>query len=235
MNTAAIVVAAGEGRRIGGCCKALLDLNGRELIRYSLDLFEASELIDGIFAVVHPDFLTRFEKEFAAQWGYRKIIAWVEGGERRQDSVAAALMRVPEEVSLIAVHDAARPLVTEDLLRRLVYSGRAHGAAVPVVEVVDTIKELDAAGRIVRTLPRERLRAVQTPQVFEASLLRRAYRSAAEREIAVTDDASLIEALGHAVAAVEGSIENIKITVPEDMERGELILRRRGLRIKQRQ
>jgi len=232
MNTAAIVVAAGEGWRIGGRCKALLDLNGRALIRYSLDLLEASELIDGIYTVVHPDFLTRFEKELAAQWGYRKIIAWVAGGERRQDSVAAALMRVPEEVSLIAVHDAARPLVTEDLLRRVVHSARAHGAAVPVVKVVDTIKEVDASGRIVRTLPRERLMAVQTPQVFEASLLRRAYRSAVEREIAVTDDASLIEALGHAVAAVEGSVENIKVTMPGDLLRAEQILKQRGLRIK---
>jgi 2-C-methyl-D-erythritol 4-phosphate cytidylyltransferase len=228
MKTAAVVVAAGAGRRIGCVCKALLQVGGRPLLSYSLEVLQNSGLVDGICVVVQPELLDSFRKESLARWPFEKIFAWVAGGERRQDSVAAALGVVPEDASLIAVHDAARPFIAEEMLQRLVRAARVKGAAIPGIEVVDTIKEVAGSGVVSRSLDRARLRAVQTPQVFAAELLRRAYRNAEEGGITATDDASLVELLGHEVAVVEGSRDNIKITVPEDLESAERILRRKS-------
>jgi 2-C-methyl-D-erythritol 4-phosphate cytidylyltransferase len=225
MNTVAIIVAAGMGRRMGNKPKALLDLGGRPLLCRSLDAFQASPLIDGIVVAVPPGMLSMFRNEFASLWRFPKIVAWVEGGARRQDSVAAALEAVPADAKLIAVHDAARPCVTGELIRRVVEAARERGAAIPGIEVVDTIKEVDEAGIVVRSPVREQLRAVQTPQVFSSGLLREAYRAAADEGSTVTDDASLVERLGHPVAVVEGERGNIKITVPGDIERAKGMLK----------
>jgi 2-C-methyl-D-erythritol 4-phosphate cytidylyltransferase len=227
MNTVAIVVAAGAGRRMGSECKALTPIGGKPLLGYSLEALQASDLIDGICVVVQPGRLDSFRKEASSRWPFGKIFAWVAGGERRQDSVAAALRVIPTDASLIAVHDAARPFITEGLLQRLMEAARAKGAAVPAIEVVDTIKEVTDLGIVSRSLDRKRLRAVQTPQVFDAELLRRAYRNEKMCGIAATDDAMLVELIGHEVAVVEGSSDNIKITVKEDVGKGEEILRRR--------
>ncbi|MDD5557468.1 MAG: 2-C-methyl-D-erythritol 4-phosphate cytidylyltransferase [bacterium] len=226
MRTAAIVVAAGAGRRLGGVCKALLDLGGRPLLCRSLEALQASPLVDGICVAVPPGQLGRFSGEFASRWPCTKVFAWVEGGERRRDSVRSALEAVPGEAALIAVHDAARPFLDEALLARVVAAAAATGAAVPGIGLTDTIKEIDGGGVVVRTLPRDRLRAVQTPQVFAARLLRRAYREAGADD--ATDDAALVERLGLPVALVEGSPENIKITAPEDIDRARRILAARG-------
>lgn len=227
MDTVAIIVAAGMGRRMGNRPKALLEVGGKPLLCHSLDLFQASPLIDGIVVAVPPGMLPSFRGAFAAGRGYTKVIAWVEGGERRQDSVAAALAAVPAEAELVAVHDAARPCASAELVRRVVEAARTRGAAIPGVEVVDTIKEIDRRGSVARSPARERLRAVQTPQVFSAALLREAYRAAGEKGLAATDDASLVERLGRPVAVVEGERGNLKVTVPEDVARAEGILKRR--------
>lgn len=224
VETAAIIVAAGMGRRMGNRPKALLELGGKPLLCHSLDVFQASPLIDGIVVAVPPGMLSMFRNEFASLWKYSKIVAWVGGGARRQDSVAAALEAVPAEAKLVAVHDAARPCVTDALIRRVADAAREMGAAIPGIEVVDTIKEVDGAGLVTRSPAREKLRAVQTPQVFSADLLRKAYRAVAEKGLTVTDDAALVESLGHPVAVVEGSRDNIKVTVSGDIERtGEIL------------
>ncbi|MCX6357291.1 MAG: 2-C-methyl-D-erythritol 4-phosphate cytidylyltransferase [Candidatus Aureabacteria bacterium] len=204
VKTVAIVAAAGEGRRMGGSCKVLLSIAGKDILRYSIELFEESDLIDGICVVVPPERLDFFTREYAARLDTRKIIAWVAGGPRRQDSVAAALGAIPREVALIAVHDGARPLAGQDLLGRVVAAARTTGAAIPGVGVTDTIKEV-AGTRVIRSLPREHLRVIQTPQVFAAPLLREAYARAAEKGLTVTDDAMLVESLGREVTVVEGS------------------------------
>ena len=228
METVAIVAAAGAGRRMGSVCKVLLQIGGRALLSYSLEALQNSDLIDGICVVVQPELLSSFQKESSIRWPFEKIFAWIAGGERRQDSVAAALRVVPDDVSLIAVHDAARPFIAGELLERLIGAARVKGAAVPAIEVVDTIKELAGSGVVGRSLDRARLRAIQTPQVFAAGLLRRAYRNAEKGGITATDDATLVELLGHEVAVVEGSRDNIKITVREDVESAERILRRKS-------
>jgi 2-C-methyl-D-erythritol 4-phosphate cytidylyltransferase len=224
----AIIVAAGMGRRMGNRPKALLELGGRPMLCYSLEAFQASALVDGIVVAVPPGTLAGFRDRILSCGRYPKIAAWVEGGARRQDSVAAALAAVPAEARLVAVHDAARPCVRGELIDRLIGAAQETGAAVPGIGVVDTIKEVDGAGTVTRSLRRERLRAVQTPQVFSADLLRRAYRAAAEEGAAGTDDASLVERAGHPVAVVEGSADNLKVTVPRDLGRAEAILKRRG-------
>jgi 2-C-methyl-D-erythritol 4-phosphate cytidylyltransferase len=225
VNTVAIIVAAGMGRRMGNKPKALLDLGGKPLLCHPLDVFQASPLIDGIVVAVPPGMLSMFRNEFASLWRYSKIVAWVEGGARRQDSVAAALDAVPADAKLIAVHDAARPCVTEALIRRVVEAAREKGAAIPGIKVVDTIKEINEAGLVMRSPARERLRAVQTPQVFSADLLRKAYRAVDEKGMTVTDDASLVDRMRHPVMVVEGERGNIKITVPGDIQRAKGILK----------
>jgi 2-C-methyl-D-erythritol 4-phosphate cytidylyltransferase len=227
MDAVAIVVAAGAGRRMGSECKALTPIAGKSLLDYSLEVLQESDLIDGICVVVQPGLLDSFKKEASSRWPFGKIFSWVAGGERRQDSVASALRAIPAGVSLIAVHDAARPFIPGELLRRLIEAARMKGAAIPAIEVVDTIKEVTDSGIVSRSLDRKRLRAIQTPQVFDAELLRRAYRNAAARGLTVTDDSMLVELVGHEVAVVEGSGDNIKITVKEDIRRGEEILKRR--------
>jgi 2-C-methyl-D-erythritol 4-phosphate cytidylyltransferase len=226
MNTAAIVVAAGKGRRMGGVCKALIELEDKPLLCYSLDLFQASRLVSTIVVVVPPGLLKHFSHEFAGRWKHPKISAWVEGGRRRRDSVMAGVEVVPADAAFVAIHDAARPFADKALLERVFAAARRKGAAVPGIEITDTIKEIDARRIAVRTIDRTKLRAIQTPQVFEAALLRRAYRVAADKGLTVTDDASLVEQLGHEVLVVEGNRDNIKITVPEDIERGKEILKK---------
>lgn len=228
METVAIVVAAGAGRRMGSLCKALLDISGKPILTYSLDVLQKSDLIDGICVVVQPELMDSFKKESSIRWPFEKIFAWVAGGARRQDSVAAALNVVPGDVSLIAVHDAARPFITGALLQRLIAAARVRGAAIPAIEVVDTIKEMTDSGIVGRSLDRGKLRAVQTPQVFDAELLRRAYRNAEKAGITATDDAALVELIGHEVAVVEGSRANIKITLRDDLELAEKILKQKS-------
>jgi len=132
------------------------------------------------------------------------------------------------DASIVLVHDAARPCVGRALIERVVEAAETHGAAVPVVAIAETVKRVDANGMIVGTIPRSELRLAQTPQGFERALLERAYSNADEHRIVATDDASLVEALGVGVAAVEGDADNLKITLPGDFERAAAILKAKG-------
>jgi 2-C-methyl-D-erythritol 4-phosphate cytidylyltransferase len=209
---AAIVVAAGEGRRFGAA-KQFARLGGRSVLEWSLAAFENHPSI-GEIVLVLPD--EALGPHFAAL--FPKIRAFVRGGARRQDSVQAGFSRLDAgRTDIVLVHDGARPLVSEDLIRRVVREAGARGAAVPVLPVEDTIKEV-AAGRIVRTPERSRLRRVQTPQGFAYAVLEEALRRAAEDDVAGTDDASLVERLGRVVALVEGDPRNIKITTLFDLK-----------------
>jgi 2-C-methyl-D-erythritol 4-phosphate cytidylyltransferase len=227
METVAVIVGAGEGRRMGGQCKALLRLGNKPLLCYSLEIMQKTERVDGICVVVPPGLLHYFENEFASTWPCEKVFAWVGGGIRRRDSVETALKQIPGSALWIAVHDVARPFITEELLERVLNAARGSGASVPGVRVLDTTKEVDDKGYVVRSLERERLRAIQTPQVFSAEILRRAYCNAKAREESLTDDASFVERLGVEVAVVQGSRHNIKITLPEDLELARYILEKK--------
>jgi 2-C-methyl-D-erythritol 4-phosphate cytidylyltransferase len=149
----------------------------------------------------------------------------VTGGETRQDSVARALLALPDDVDVVLVHDAARPLVPEQVVTSVVSAVvSGHPAVVPALPVVDTVKEVDAEARVLRTVDREPLRAIQTPQGFDRSVLQRAH---AEADLGVTDDAGLVESLGIPVLVVAGHEEAFKVTRPFDIVIAEAVLARR--------
>jgi 2-C-methyl-D-erythritol 4-phosphate cytidylyltransferase len=216
----AVIVAAGEGRRFGGPKQFAL-LRGRAVLDWSLAAFEANPNVDAVVLVLGDE--ARGAKDASR---YAKVTAVVRGGEMRQDSVANGVEALdPAEDDIVLVHDGARPLVTQDLIERVLEAARATGAAIPGLPLEDTIKEAEA-GRVVRTVPRERLIRVQTPQGFSAGLLRRALDAAKTAGLAATDEAALLESLGLPVTIVPGDPRNLKITSPLDLTAAEAYLGR---------
>ncbi len=217
-GVAAIVVAAGEGRRFGSPKQFAL-LGGRRVLDWSLAAFEGHPRVAEIVLVLPDEALgPRFSSAFP------KIKAVVRGGARRQDSVRAGFSMLDRHrTDIVLVHDGARPLVSEALIRRIIREAAAHGAAVPALPVEDTIKE-GADGRVVRTVDRAGLFRAQTPQGFAFDVLEEAFRRAAQDGFAGTDDASLVERLGRTVALVAGEPRNIKITTLEDLKWAEEFL-----------
>ncbi len=226
MKTAAIIPSAGMGRRMGNRKKPFLPLAGRPVLAHTVLLFEASPLIDAIILVVPDDDKETCRLEIVDAFGFRKVLDVVPGGRERQDSVRAALDTLSGSWDILVVHDGVRPFATVDLIEEVVRTAKATGAAIAAVPVKDTVKEV-ANGTVIRTVPREALWSVQTPQAFKSGILREAHKKAGEDGFSGTDDAALVERLGHTVSVVEGSYENIKITTPEDILVGEAILRGR--------
>ena len=150
------------------------------------------------------------------------------GGRERQDSVANGLALVTDESGYVAVHDGARPFAGTEVFARTFARAKEFGAAIAAVPLKDTVKVVDARGIVVSTPERSSLCAVQTPQIFEINVLRKGYDFLKEHPVAVTDDASLVEASGHPVAVAEGSYENIKVTTPEDLLLAEKILEKQS-------
>ncbi len=216
-----ILVAAGEGRRLGlNRPKAFAALGGRPLLAESLERLDASDWIEGIVVVAPPEWeepTILLAEELVAS----KVTAVVTGGATRADSVAAGLEEVPAEASVILVHDAARPLVTDAVIGR-VLGGLSAGVAgaVPGVPVQDTVKRVDG-GQVVETPERASLVAVQTPQAFNAARLRAAYAGDLQ---GATDCASLVERAGGSVVVVEGDPALLKVTTVDDLARVEALL-----------
>jgi 2-C-methyl-D-erythritol 4-phosphate cytidylyltransferase len=215
----AVVVGAGDGARLGADRpKAFVGLGDRVLLAHSVALLEEHPAIDGIVLVV-PEGWEEPASLLADDLAAGKVAAAVAGGATRAESVAAGLAEVPDDADLILVHDAARPFASAELVTAVLGAlGDADGA-VPGVPVTDTIKRVQG-GRVADTPDRSQLVAVQTPQAFLAGTLRRAYGQAAETA-AATDCASLVEALGGAVAVVPGEPANVKITTAADLERAQ--------------
>ena len=217
----AIVPAAGAGKRLGlGINKAFAELRGAPLIVHCLAMLARTELVSEAIVVLAPAeveegaaLLARFAPSYFATLPF-KVVA---GGKERQDSVANALAAVPADAAYIAVHDGARPFAGRAVFERTLAAAKEQGAAIAAVPVKNTIKVVDAMGVVVDTPVRSTLVAVQTPQVFRASLLKEAYANLVAHPAAVTDDASVVELLGHKVVVAKGRYENIKITTPEDL------------------
>ncbi len=222
MSTGAIVVAAGSSSRMGGVDKIMAPLRGRPLVTYSLDAFESSALVSRVVLVVPAEGVD-CHCSLVGERGYGKVEI-VPGGERRQDSVRNGLDALGG-LEWTIVHDGARPCIDAAMIETGLEAAKATGAAAPAQPLSDTIKETDDAGMVVRTLQRDRLRAVQTPQVFSTRLLRRAHEQVRGD---VTDDASMVEMTGGSVRLFPGSGENLKVTTPLDLEIAEAILRRRA-------
>jgi 2-C-methyl-D-erythritol 4-phosphate cytidylyltransferase len=224
MNVA-IIAAAGQGRRLGGKrAKQFLELAGVPVIIHTLKKFEQCADIQEIVVVLPAADAAGF-LQLAGKYGLRKLTRVVPGGETRAESVWRGLQSVRAATAeIVAVHDGVRPFVTPEDITRTVQAAQLSGAAILTAAPVDTIKEVED-GRIVRTLERTRLRHALTPQCFRYELLRRAYEQSPELVKNSTDDSSLVEALGATVTIVEGDARNIKITLPEDLALGEIILR----------
>ena len=217
MRVAALVLGAGRGERLGHALpKAFVPLAGRPLLAHALDALAETPEIDLVVPVIPADARERFAQVAAALRCGEKLVPPAIGGAERQDSVAAGLAVLPADVELVAVHDAARPLVRPADVTRVVDAARGCGAAVLAVPVGDTIKRV-RDGRIVETPARAECWAAQTPQVFRIEWLREALaKAAAERRIG-TDCAQLVEALGVPVHVVEGDPGNRKVTRAEDL------------------
>ena len=225
MTTTAILLCAGKGERLGaGIDKALVPLAGRPLFAWSLEALERAHAIASI-VVVGP---VKRMKEMLAAAGLapRKVAAWCDGGRERQDSVARGLQALPEATTLVAIHDCARALVTPEVIARVVGDAAEHGGAIAALPLGDTLKR-GALGVIETTVPRQGLWCAQTPQVFRREWIVAAHAAATR---AATDDAALVEALGHRVHLTPGEPLNFKITTPQDLELAEAWLTRTSAR-----
>jgi 2-C-methyl-D-erythritol 4-phosphate cytidylyltransferase len=222
-KTAAVIVAAGRGERMGGVEKMFTPLAGKPVLARVVDTFQKCKLIDQIVVVLAEQDLEKGEK-LMARYGWSKVTDICSGGEERQQSVAAGLGRL-KDCQWVVIHDGARPLVTEDLIKKGLEAAKETGAAVAAVPVTDTIKLAADDGFILGTPPRKNLWAVQTPQVFRFDIITEAHRRA---EGMATDDASLVERLGYKVKLYMGSYDNMKITTQSDLALAESLVQRGG-------
>lgn len=218
-----VIVAAGRSERMGGADKVFAPLVGRPLVVWSLTAFRNCDEIDGIVVVAAPGSVDRMSA-LVHEWRMTKVRAVVAGGTQRQDSVRAGV-EAADGAAIVAVHDAARPLVTAELIEAGVEAAREHGAAACALPATDTVKEVDSHSYAIRaTLDRDLTWLAQTPQVFDRALLLEAHRRA---RAAATDDAALVEALGREVHVYEGARWNLKVTTPDDLLVAEALLRSR--------
>ncbi|MBE6551603.1 MAG: 2-C-methyl-D-erythritol 4-phosphate cytidylyltransferase [Ruminococcaceae bacterium] len=219
----AVVLAAGSGTRMGGVSKQLMEVAGRPVLAYSLEAFQKSEHTNEIIIVAKQDEL-EFIKEFVDAYGFTKVSKVVPGGSTRMESSMNGFFAVSENCEYVAIHDAARPLIlpeTIDLLFRRAY---INGACAAAKKVADTIKSAGKLNVIESTIPRDKLYAVSTPQLFSASIYRASAAKAMKDEAEVTDDCAMAENAGFPVTLVEIGHPNYKLTVPEDIEAVEAIL-----------
>jgi 2-C-methyl-D-erythritol 4-phosphate cytidylyltransferase len=222
----AIVPAAGLGRRAGGDVpKQFLLLGGMPILTRTLRHLTTPGLIDAVILAVPPGVEEWCRRHVLAPYSLPPIIEIIPGGAERQDSVFRALQGTTDESRLVLIHDAVRPFVSADLLRRTVEGAERFRAAVAAVPAVETVKIVED-GFVRESPPRDRLWIAQTPQAFHGDVIREAYRRAAADGVRGTDDAILVERLGVPVKVVPSYPENFKITTPEDLERAEHILSR---------
>lgn len=220
-NLVAIIPAAGAGKRLGlGINKAFAKINSVPLLVHCLTMLSATGMITRAIVVLAADEVEEgYEllKSYQAEHFAALPFVVVAGGKERQDSVANALEAITETEGYVAVHDGARPFASKEVFARTLQAAKKYGAAIAAVPVKDTIKVVNEEGEVTATPARSSLYAVQTPQIFEVNLLKSAYANLAQNPAQVTDDASVVELLGHKVVVAQGRYENIKITTPEDL------------------
>ena len=225
-RAAAVILAAGSGTRFGGD-KLYAALRDVPVLARTLAVFQNAELVEEIVLVVRSDGL-QTAGELCREYGFSKVRVIVPGGETRALSCYAGVMTVSEEMDIVAVHDGARPLVTDKIIEDAIWAAYRHGAAVPAVPVRDTVKRIED-NVVTETPDRSALRAVQTPQCFQRNVIQAAMMDAVKNAPDITDDCMAVERIGGRIWVTEGSEENIKITTPFDLEIGEkVIIRRQG-------
>ncbi len=223
----AIVAAAGRSERMNGENKLMMDLCGEPVLVRTLRALDQSALVNEIVVAAREDLLLDVA-DLCSKAGLSKPIRVIKGGETRTASVLAAATEVNPKTELIAVHDGARPLVRPEMIDATIRRGEATNAVAPAVPVTDTVKIADESGRVTGTPDRKTLFAVQTPQVFQASILKAALTSALEAGVELTDDCAAVERLGKEVYLTPGDPENMKITTPLDLAVAASILAQRA-------
>lgn len=225
-----VIPAAGQGKRMEiGCNKQFLLLMGQPILAHTVRLFEESSYVSEIVIVgAECDLLVI--KELVYHHKFDKIVAITQGGTQRQDSVRAGVQALSTTIQRVVVHDGARPLLTLQEFNLFMEETKKFSAAIMGIPLKDTVKRVDSSGKVLETLLREGLRAIQTPQIFDRGILEEAHHQAASEGYYGTDDAALLEWMGYPVQSVEGSQENIKVTTPDDLWLAERILSTRDAR-----
>jgi 2-C-methyl-D-erythritol 4-phosphate cytidylyltransferase len=222
----AVIPAAGLGTRM--CLdrsKQFMDLCGRPILAVTLDHFQRCGLVDDIILVVSRGAVEFCRREIVERYRLSKVSRVIVGGTRRQDSVRKGVESVPDTRGWILIHDGVRPLISVDLIERVIHAAQTYRAVITGIPIKDTIKEVDTQGGVVRSIDRRHLRAIQTPQVFRCEDIRLAHeRALREGWEGATDDAYLIEKMGISVEVIEGDEANIKITTSRDLEIARLLL-----------
>lgn len=223
---AAVIVAGGSSERFGSD-KLFAEIDGKPVLGMTLETFAAADCIQEIILVVRESILERAAR-LARAYGCGKVKLVVPGGKTRALSSYAGVMSTSKKTKLIAIHDGARPLVSEEVIEQTLWAAHRHIAAAPAIAVRDTIKI--ARDSLVESTPdRSTLFAVQTPQVFQADIIRAALVNAVQNDLSITDDCAAAEAIGTPITLTQGSEENIKITTPMDLAIAEQIVSRRKL------
>ena len=225
-SCSAVIVAAGSSQRMGSD-KIMMKLGAMPVLARTVLAFENNEYVDEIIIVTKTEKLEEIA-DMCFKNGLHKVKQVVSGGATRMESALAGVSACRHGAELIAIHDGARPLVSQELITRTIEAAKAYRAAVPAVASTDTLKVVDERGFITGTLDRSVTRRVQTPQVFEADLIKGALTKAVEKNLTLTDDCSAMDMMGVKTITVEGELTNIKITTPEDMVTAKAIVEDRG-------
>jgi 2-C-methyl-D-erythritol 4-phosphate cytidylyltransferase len=221
----AIIVAGGSSQRMG-FDKLFALLGDKPVLAHTIGAFERAESVAEIVLVARAE-RVKFEELVQAN-GFKKVRRVVAGGERRQDSVQAGLKALSPDARYIAVHDAARPLVMPEQIDRVLALAREHGAASLAAPVTDTLKRADVIQRVTASVSREKIYAMQTPQIFARELLERAYDAVAADGLVVTDEVSAVEHVGATVVLLPNDEWNVKITYPRDLLLAQAVLAQRA-------
>ena len=224
-HCSAVVLAAGSSTRMG-IDKTLLELNSIPVMIRSALAFEENDLVDEIIIVTRGDKVEQ-TAELCTKYPIKKLTHVIAGGETRAESSLAGVSAVNSRADYIAIHDAARPLVTQEVITNVLYGARDYHAAVPVIPSTDTLRFIEN-GFIVGQADRESIGRIQTPQIFDADLIKGALTYAVSKKIPITDDSSAVALTGFQVKAIDGDKNNIKLTTPEDILLAETILKERG-------
>ena len=217
-EVAAIIVAGGKGTRMGSTIKKqYLKIGEKEVLAHTVEAFEKVQAIKEIIVVTSEEDTDYVGELLCRQYGYKKVTQIVAGGKERQYSVFNGIKAIGENIDYVLIHDGARPFIKEEVIIKSLEKAYEKKACIVAVPVKDTIKQVDVNGKVETTPNRASLWGIQTPQVFERSLIEKAHAYAKENSILGTDDSMLVEAIGEEVYIVEGDYTNIKITTPEDL------------------
>lgn len=218
MRTLAIILAGGAGKRMGASTnKQFLLLDNKPIIVHTLQIFEECRAIDGVYLVVNQKDLPIIQTEILESYRFNKVMKLVIGGRLRQDSVKNGLEAIENPCDIVVIHDGARPFVTPSFIEKGIYLMEMFDAVIPALPVKDTVKVVSKDGFVLKTLERDSLWHVQTPQTFKYEMIVKAYKEGMAKKLYGYDDATFLEYAGKKVKVVEGSPYNIKITTPEDL------------------